>query len=51
MSNETTVDVNVNMKSIDEALVKASLLVEKIKEAKSLAEELASFEIDLSVKI
>lgn len=48
--NEGKVVLNVEIKDMDENLEKAEKLVNLLKEAKSLSEELASIEFGFSVK-
>lgn len=48
---QSTIDVDVSVSGIDEAVKKAERLVELLKEAKSLADDLASINYDLDIKI
>lgn len=46
--DEQTVEVNVEITGVDEAVEKAERYVELLREAKTLADELASVEFDVS---
>lgn len=45
-----TVELSLDLKGVDEATEKAEKLVNVLKEAKTLADELASIEFDVDVK-
>jgi len=51
MDNAVTVDIKVNTAKVDAAIAKLERLVGLIKEAKSLADDLASTEINLQISI
>lgn len=47
--NRLEIEVDVNIKDIDEAIKKAEKCVEVLREAKTLADELASMRFEISV--
>ncbi|HFK2761541.1 TPA: hypothetical protein ACGX4V_002025 [Enterococcus faecalis] len=47
MQKEQSLQINVEVKGIEEAIKKAERLIGLIKEAKTLADELASMEFEL----
>jgi len=47
--DEKTVEIKVEVTGIEEAREKVEKYIEKLKEAKSLADELASIEFDVTV--
>ncbi|MCL2841799.1 MAG: hypothetical protein FWE05_13655 [Defluviitaleaceae bacterium] len=51
MNNVVTINANVDTSKIDEAITKADRLRNLIKEAKSLADDLASTEINLKLDV
>lgn len=50
MQKEQSLQINVEVKGIEEATKKAERLIGLIKEAKTLADELASVEFDVDLK-
>ncbi|WP_267555685.1 hypothetical protein [Enterococcus faecalis] len=50
MQKEQSLQINVEVKGIKEATKKAERLIGLIKEAKTLADELASVEFDVDLK-
>lgn len=50
MQKGQSLQINVEVKGIEEATKKAERLIELIKEAKTLADELASVEFDVDLK-